>query len=491
MSKKYYITTAIDYVNARPHIGHALEKIYADVIARYYRARYGEKNVRLLMGTDENSLKNVLAAKEAGVPVAEFVEKTAETFRGLKQSLNLSWDDFIRTTEERHVKGAIKFWSACKKEDIYKKKYKGLYCVGCEEFKTEKELVGGRCPEHPNAELQAVEEENYFFKLSNYQKKLEELIAKDKLKIFPESRKNEMLSFIRGGLMDFSISRSHERAEGWGIPVPGDPDQVMYVWFDALTNYITALGYSDDLADFKNYWENAEETLHVIGKGITRFHAIYWSAMLLSARVKLPKKIFVHGYVTIDGQKISKSLGNVVDPVEVAEKYGTDALRYFLLREFSPFEDGDFSVKKLEERYNGELANGLGNLVARVATLGEKLSPIFYVGAKSLADVLKNARADYDSVVENFRFNEALEMVSKLASESDGELTKKEPWKIKDESERREVMLGLCVKIAVITELLAPFLPDAAEKIKRQIAYDRPAKAFIIKKEGILFPRLP
>src|SRR3990172_6810474 len=315
---RFYVTTAIPYVNAAPHIGFAFEIVQADAIARYHRS-IGDDTF-FLTGTDENALKNVQSAEKSGIPVQKFVDQNSQRFEDLKGALNLSFDDFIRTTEERHVKGAQIFWEACNPDDIYKKTYKGLYCVGCEEFKTPKELVEGKCPEHGTVP-EEVEEENYFFKLSRYQKQLEKLIEKDELKIIPETRKNEVLSFVRSGLEDFSISRTQERAHGWGIPVPGDPSQTLFVWFDALTNYITALGYGGDGKKFKKYWKENPQRVHVIGKGILRFHAVYWPAMLLSARIPLPSEIFVHGYLTVEGQKISKSLGNVVDPYALVEKY--------------------------------------------------------------------------------------------------------------------------------------------------------------------------
>src|SRR3989344_1095214 len=310
MMNKYFISTAIPYVNSDPHIGFALELIQGDVLARYRRLMGDE--VFFVNGTDENALKNAQAAEKAGVDVSKFVEQHAEKFKKLSEVLNISNNDFIRTTEERHVKGAQKLWKACKPEDIYKKAYKGLYCVGCEEFKTQKDLIEGVCLEH-RTKPEEVEEQNYFFKLSKYEKELLRLIESNEIKITPSSRKNETLEFIRGGLEDFSISRSRERAKNWGIPVPGDDSQIQYVWFDALTNYINALGYGISLvgedARFKEFWENGQ-TAHLVGKGITRFHAIYWPAMLLSAGLALPKEIFVHGYVTVDGEKISKSIGN-------------------------------------------------------------------------------------------------------------------------------------------------------------------------------------
>src|SRR3989338_3267185 len=316
--KRVYLTTAIPYVNASPHIGFALEAVQADCLARFYRAL--GYDVFFATGTDENSLKNVQAAEAEGITVQKLVDRYAKQFEDLKQALNLSWDKFIRTSTKDHFKGAQKLWLLCKKEDIYKKKYRGLYCVGCELFYTKGELVEGKCPEHQTVP-EEIEEENYFFKLSNYQEYLERLISTDKLQITPITRKNEVLSFIRSGLSDFSISRSRERARGWGVPVPGDDSQVIYVWFDALTNYLTALGFGTDETLYRKYWADSPRStpgvslvtsrhtpgvnkdrvtrLHVIGKGIIRFHAVYWPAMLASAGLPLPNEEFVHGYITV------------------------------------------------------------------------------------------------------------------------------------------------------------------------------------------------
>ncbi|MBU1126496.1 methionine--tRNA ligase, partial [Patescibacteria group bacterium] len=324
--KSLYITTAIPYVNADPHVGFALELIQTDVVARYWKNAIGPDDVRFVTGSDENSLKNVLAAEKAGQAIEIFVEEHAAKFAALNNLLGVDYDDFIRTREPRHLEGAQKLWSSCKPEDIYKKSYQGLYCVGCEQFYTEKECPDKICPEH-KTELEIIEEENYFFKLSNYQSQLEELIVNDQIKIVPESRKNETLSFIRGGLEDFSISRSVERAKHWGVPVPGDQSQVMYVWFDALSNYINALDYAKEGVLYQKFWNSDEvKRVHVIGKGILRFHAVYWPAMLLSAGIKLPNEIFVHGYVTAEGVKMSKSLGNVVAPQELVDEYGQEAV---------------------------------------------------------------------------------------------------------------------------------------------------------------------
>jgi len=479
MSKKFYITTAIDYVNAAPHIGHALEKVQADVLARYQRQK--DRDVFFLTGTDENSLKNVQAAKVEKISTQELVDRNSAVFKSLKEALNLSFDGFIRTTEQKHVEGAQKLWQACRKEDIYKKKYKGIYCVDCEMFYKESELIDGLCPEH-KTKPQVVEEENYFFKLTNYQKQLEELIESDKLKIIPKSKKNEMLSFIKQGLEDFSISRSAQRAQGWGVSVPEDKTQIQYVWFDALSNYLTGIGYTEESDQFKKLWPC---DLHVIGKGILRFHAIYWPAMLLSSGLELPKSIFVHGYLTIDGQKISKSLGNTVDPIELASKYSLDVIRYYLLREISSTEDGDFSIKRLEERYNADLANGLGNLVSRVLTLSQKVKKI---NEKPIDEDLSKQTGQihekYKKAMQEIKFNEALEAIWQLISLSDEYVEKNKPWELikKNQDKFDEVLSCLLIRLKAIAEYLRPFLPETADKIIEQVKVN--------KKTESLFPRL-
>ncbi|MDP1710761.1 MAG: methionine--tRNA ligase [candidate division WWE3 bacterium] len=456
---KFYVTTAIPYVNAAPHIGFALEIVQTDVLARYHRP-VGD-DTYFLTGTDENALKNVQAAEKAGVPVKEFVDRNSQRFEDLKGALNLSFDDFIRTTEDRHIRGAQKLWQACDPDDIYKKNYRGLYCVGCEQFYTEKELIDGKCPEHDTAP-ETVEEENYFFRLSKYQKQLEELIESDELKIVPLSRKNEVLSFIKQGLEDFSISRSVKRAKGWGIPVPGDDTQIIYVWFDALTNYITGLGYANDGEKFKKYWLENPHRTHVIGKGILRFHAVYWPAMLLSAKLPPPTEIFVHGYLTVEGQKISKSLGNVVDPFALAKKYGADPVRYYLLAKFSPFEDGDFSERKLKETYNADLANGLGNLVSRVAKLAEGIETKYEV--KSLKE-----NGLYHKALEKFRFDEAIGLVWSEIAELNRYINDQKPWE-KEGPNLDKDLQHLTSNILHLTSLIEPFLPETSQKIKDQFS---------------------
>ncbi|MDP3901434.1 MAG: methionine--tRNA ligase [bacterium] len=490
MAKTFYISTSIPYVNAAPHIGHALEFVQADSLARFAR-QYG-KDVFFLSGTDDNALKNSQAAEVAGVPVKKWVDNHSAIFQKLLAELNISNDDFIRTSsEKRHILGAQKLWSSCRQEDIYKKKYSGLYCLGCEEFKQEKDLTDNECPEHPGKKLELVEEENYFFKLSNYQKQLEEIISTDKLKIIPESRKNEMLSFIKSGLDDFSISRSRERAKDWGVFVPGDDDQIMYVWFDALANYITALDYADDGEKFNKYWVRGDEIIHIIGKGINRFHSIYWPAMLLSAGVTLPKTIFIHGYLTIGGQKISKTLGNVIDPFEVIKKYGSDATRYFLLRETPSDGDGDFSYAKFEERYNADLANGLGNFASRVLTLGEKLGKLAAVEIdQKTADAIESARKLVTDRITDFKIHDALAAIWELISYGDKYVNDHKPWSADlAEVEKQKIIFNAAIILDNISALLQSFLPVAADKITSSICWASD-DILELRKLEILFPRL-
>lgn len=498
MNNKYFISTAIPYVNSDPHIGFALELIQADVLARYQRLL--EKDVFFVTGTDENALKNAQAAEKAGEDVNKFVEKHAKKFQELTEVLDISKNDFIRTTEERHIKGVQKLWKACKPEDIYKKGYKGLYCVGCEEFKTQKDLIEGVCPEH-RTKPEEVEEENYFFKLSKYEKELFRLIESGELKITPASRKNELLEFIKGGLEDFSISRSRERAKNWGISVPGDDSQIMYVWFDALTNYINVLGYGTDDARFNEYWTNGS-TAHLVGKGITRFHAIYWPAMLLSAGLTLPKEIFVHGYVTVDGEKISKSIGNVIDPFKVAEKYGVDAVRHFLLREIPSGEDGDFSYKKLEDRYNGDLANGLGNLVQRTVTLIENnlAGELIYkpdLIDKEVKNKIDELFKEYIKNLDSFLLHEASGRTWDLVGFANKYIDEKKPWAVvkNDEQKFLAIMNNAVFIMYNISWMLVPFLPETADKIFKILGADRDVKTlenykFKVQKTAGLFPRL-
>ncbi|NUM25478.1 MAG: methionine--tRNA ligase [Candidatus Buchananbacteria bacterium] len=475
MPKKFYITTAIPYVNASPHIGFAFELIQADVVARYHR-QIGEQ-VFFLTGADENSLKNVQTAEKEGISVRALVDKNTQKFIDLAKALNISNDDFIRTVSDKHFAGAQKLWAACKPEDIYKKKYKGLYCVGCEQFYTEKELIDGKCPEH-QTKPDVVEEENYFFKLSNYQKILEQLIESDKYQIVPESRKNEVLSFIKMGLEDFSISRSQARAKHWGVPVPGDQNQVMYVWFDALSNYITGIDYDTSGKLFKKFWP---ADVHTVGKGIIRFHAVYWPAMLLSAGLPLPEKLFVHGYINIDGGKMSKSLGNVVDPFSLIRQYGVEPVRYYLLRYIHPVQDSDFSESRLKEAYNSDLANGLGNLVNRIVGLIEQNNVSVRIKTKY------QAPEEFYRLIDGFLFDQVLKFIWDKMARVDGLVSETKPWQLAKEGKSKEVEKILqqsAQEIYEISQLLSPFLPETAARIEQIITAKK------ITKGEPLFPRL-
>lgn len=461
--KNVYITTAIPYVNAKPHIGFGLELIQADAAARYWKDKLGNEHTRFVTGSDENSLKNVRAAEDAGEEVGSFVERHAEEFKKLKETLNLSNDDFIRTREDRHIVGAQKLWNACKPEDIYTKTYKGLYCVGCEQFYTEKEVPDGICPDHKKP-LEVVEEENYFFKLSNYQNQLEELIESNKIRIVPETRKNEILSFIRSGLEDFSISRSVERARNWGVPVPGDEGQVMYVWFDALSNYINALDFATDGDLYKTFWDADDvRRVHVIGKGILRFHAVYWPAMLLSAGVPLPHEIFVHGYITVEGEKMSKSIGNVIEPQELVDEYGVDAVRYYFLREIPSHGDGDFSKARIEERF-AELANQLGNLVGRVAAMSNK----YFEGKLDRVDIGWDERTKaLEAAMHQYDFKQYLDLIWEVVAESNEIIDKEAPFKLvkTDPDGAKLVLSRVAENIRFIGQALHPIMPATSEEI--------------------------
>lgn len=469
---KFYITTAIPYVNAPPHVGHALEFVQADVIRRY-RKLVGD-DVLLLSGGDENALKNVQAAEQAGIPIQEFVDQNSELFQKLAKRLNIEFDVFQKGSSAHHYKSSQKLWELCDKSgDIYKKEYRGLYCVGCEQFYEQGELnEKGECFEHPGKKLEEVAEVNYFFKLSKYEAEIRKLIESDKLKIIPEFRKNEVLQFLKQGLKDISISRSNARAKNWGVPVPSDPEQRMYVWFDALNIYQSGIGFGSNDEEYRRWWP---ADVHVIGKGIIKFHAIYWPAFLLSARLEFPKSLFVHGYFTVDGQKMSKTLGNVVDPQKLIEKYGADALRYYFLAKFSPFSDGDFSAKKFREIYNADLANGLGNLVARVAALCEKNNITGEDGYKVWC-------ADAVKALEEYKFDEALKAVWILISDADKMINNEKPWNLSGEK-LEKILKDLVRRIQEIGYNLRPFLPETSEKILKQFSGK-------ISSAEPLFPRL-
>ena len=491
-----YITTTIPYVNARPHLGHALEFVQADALARYHRGP-GER-VRLQAGTDDNALKNVLAAQAAGVGVQEFVDANAAAFTALAGPLSLSVDDLIRTSSDpRHRAGVERLWRACAaRGDLYRRHYEGLYCVGCEQFYTTGELPGGRCPEHGTVP-DLVSEENWFFRLSRYASQLRDLITNGTIRIEPAERRNEVLALIDGGLEDFSVSRSTERARGWGIPVPGDPGQVIYVWWDALGNYLTALDYANGGENLRRWWDDAAHRVHILGKGVLRFHAVYWPAILLSAGEAVPTDIFVHGYLTENGRKISKSVGVPVDPCDLVAQYGTDAVRWWLLREVPKGADADFTAARLVSRANDELANGIGNLVNRVISLitrhREGRAPATTTsapGAAALEAAIAGAPALIAAALHDFDFRRATEAVWQIASEANRYVNHTRPWtlaKAGADADLDAVLSLLLRACQAIAAHLAPFLPDAASRITRQCT---PDEAGVLPPPSPLLPRI-
>lgn len=480
---KFYITNSIPYVNAKPHIGHALEFVQTDVIARYNRIIGND--VLTLCGGDENALKNVQAAEKAGEKLQEFIDKNTKLFFDLAKNLNVQFDVWQKGSDiTHHFPSTQKLWELCQKSgDIYKQSYKGLYCVGCETFYTLDELdSNGECFEHPGKKLEEIEEENYFFKLSKYKEHLVKILSSNAYEIIPKFRQNEMLSFLKNDLQDFSISRSNERAKNWGVPVPGDPTQRMYVWFDALNIYQSGIGFGWDDKMYKKWWP---ANMHVIGKGIIRFHAIYWPAILLSAGLELPKKLFVHEYFTVNGQKMSKTLGNVIDPNDMIQKFGTDALRYYCFAKISPFSDGDFSEEKLKDAYNSDLANGLGNLIARVAKLCEN-SDYTEMGNKERVSLHLLDVKQYTDSLESFKFNDALSFVWAKITKLDQYINEEKPWELaKNQNPRLKSVLAHAVdQIQEIAALLEPFLPETSKKIEQQFQGPK------IISQPSLFPRI-
>lgn len=497
---KFYVTTAIPYMNARPHMGHALEFVQADVLAR--RARLGEHEVFFLTGTDDHGLKNWQSARRLGQPAQDFVNTNAAIFRDLLQKLDVSNDFFIRTSDKQtHWPSAQKLWrELVKADDIYKKSYSGLYCIGHESFHPETELVNGECPDYPGKTLEPVKEENYFFRLSKYAGSLRAIIATDELRIIPESKKNEALAFIEHGLEDISFSRPKEKLP-WGIPVPDDSEQMMYVWCDALSNYLSGVNYAEAGAKFQKFWP---PDLQIIGKDILRFHAIIWPAMLLAAKLPLPKTLLVHGFLTFGGEKMSKTLGNVIDPFEMAERYGADALRYFLLREIPTTADGDFTEAKLKERYNADLANGIGNLVSRVLTVGQKHGREFTLDADDLASETKDVWLAYEKAFASYQFHDAVAAIWRLIQRMDEYFNQKEPWKMLGSSgsfpesvgdKLDKVLSSSVFALANIAWMLESFMPDTARRILDYLTLEdkkngllRGRKIALVKSQA-LFPR--
>lgn len=466
---KFYITTAIAYVNAPPHLGHALEFIQADAIARYKRLM--GVDTYFLTGTDEHGVKIVNTAKKREMKVEDLVKENAEHFKALKGLLSLSYDDFIQTTDrKRHWPACQKLWKKLvEKDDIYEKEYEGLYCEGCELFMKETELVDGKCPIHKRPPTPA-KEKNYFFRLSKYSDKIVELIEGGKLKLLPENRQAEFLNIAKEGLHDVSFSRPREVLP-WGVDVPGDDSQVMYVWCDALTNYISALGYAEGDDLYKKYWP---ADVHVIGKDIVRFHAGIWIGMLLSAEVPLPKSILIHGFITHNGDKMSKTLGNVVNPVGVAEKYGSDVLRYYLLREIPTGRDGDFSDKLFAERYNADLANNLGNLVNRVHTLvtrNQLREFTFDQHHEPYKKKVDETWKKYVGDMNHFDLHEAIFHVWRLIDYANKMMEEEKPWMLlkEDPEKGRAVLSNLLEVLRHVSILISPFIPETSQIIRKQL----------------------
>lgn len=474
MEKNVFITVSIPYVNSSPHIGYALELVQADTLNRYY-TDHGF-NSYFLAGSDENAIKNVEAAQKKGVEPLEFVTARATEFSNLKQTLNLTFDQFIRTSSSKHKEGAQKFWDLCT-EDIYKKSYTGLYCVGCEAFYKDNEFEGNICPNH-NRKLESATEENYFFRLSKYAKRVKKAIESDEIAIYPAFRKHEFLNFIDQGLEDISISRPTSRSHGWGIPVPGDDTQTMYVWFDALTNYITALDFAHSGELFQKYWVENTNRFHVIGKDIVKFHAVYWPAMLMSANLPIPNKLFVHGFINVEGKKMSKTIGNVVDPIILVDTYGVDAVRYYLLREIPALDDGDFSHKRMRELYNSDLANELGNLAMRLTTLAMQDGLRIDTHPKLSSP---DAQLVYD-LIEHYQFHLALEHIWEQIKKLNRAIDDFVPWK-KTPKEREQFLTSSLGSLYEVGELLTPFLPEVAHKI-------RASTQGSIKKISPMFPKV-
>ncbi len=478
MKEPFYITTTLPYVNADPHLGHALEFVHADIIARYKRLSGHE--VFFNTGTDEHGQKVYQKAGEEGKDIKKYVDECAGRFKELGDILNLSYDNFIRTTDKHHISSAQEFWRRCEKNgDIYKKNYALKYCVGCELEKSDSELENGYCPVHPKMPIEIREEENYFFRFSNYGDKLLSLYKDNSDFVLPPSRLNEITAFTLRGLSDFSISRLKEKMP-WGVEVPGDPEHIMYVWFDALVNYISALGWPEDESNFKKWWPGTQ----IAGKDNLRQQSAMWVAMLLSAGLPPPKQIIIHGFITSGGVKMSKSLGNVASPTQIVSEYGTDALRYYLAREITPFEDGDFTTERFKEVYNANLANGLGNLVSRIMKMATSYGVTWedYMGGDN---AFHNYPGVWDTAYDNFDLQTVMDHIWGKISALDVYIQTNEPYKkIKiNETLAKNDVAYLLSHLLRISYELEPFLPNTALTIRKLIKQNKMP-------ERPLFPRI-
>lgn len=470
--KKVLITTAIDYTNDAIHVGQAYEKILADCVARYYRVRIGDKNVRFLTGTDEHGTTNEKAAKARNLTPQEHVNDISGKNKEQIDSLDISYDRFIRTTDEDHVKIASEFFQkSYDNGDIYKASYDGLYCEGCESYKTLTELDDdGKCPLHPTREIQKVAEENYFFKWSKYSNFLKDLVSSERF-VFPEGKKKEMLAFIEEGIKDIPVTRPKYKL-GWGITSPVDSEQVIYVWFDALINYYT-------FGSQNGFWDDETEIIHFVGKDISRWHVLLWPAMLKSAGIRVPDSVCIHGFLTLNGEKISKSKGNVIRPSELVEKYGSDAVRYYFLKHGPINEDSDISLGHFKEVYNSELANGVGNTVARIAKLAEK-SGFEFPFTGNYLNKLDNC-TEYFNV---FRVDLAIQKAWEILASLDKHISENEPWAISDKGKLKEILTFEVNEIRQIAKLIEIFIPQTSQKIQKQFGSEK-----IFSQAG-LFPRI-
>ncbi len=473
MSRPFYITTTLPYVNADPHIGFALEIVQADALARA-RALQGD-DVFFNTGTDEHGLKIYRKAQEEGRDVQAYVDDYAARFDKLREKLDLSYNNFIRTTDPHHIAAAQEFWRRCDASGhIYKKKYSVKYCVGCELEKTESELVDGKCPIHPNLSIELIDEENYFFKFSAFQEKLLALYDGQPDFVVPASRLGEIRTFVAAGLEDFSISRLASKMP-WGVPVPGDETQVMYVWFDALVNYISALGWPDG-EKFPVFWPG----LQTAGKDNLRQQSAMWQAMLMAADVPTSHQIFIHGFITSGGQKMSKSLGNVVNPFDLVDEFGTDVVRYFLLRHVNPFEDSDYTRERFVEDYNAGLANGLGNLVSRVMKMAEEhlVEPVTVPEWEDFSQ--------YFALLDTFKFNEACSLVWQKIAECDALIQETQPFKVvKEDAEKgRALIADLAVRLYTIGRMLNPLMPTTSKLIKDAVKANKKPENMFSRKEA-------
>jgi len=473
MNKKVFITTAIDYTNDVIHVGQAYEKILADCVARYFRIIKGDKNVLFTTGTDEYGTTNQKAAEEKGLTPIEHVTRISKANKKEIESLNISYDRFIRTTDKDHEKIAAAFFQkAFDNGDIYKGNYQGFYCAGCSAHKTLSELnKEGQCPNHPSREIQKLDEENYFFKLSKYEGFLKELIGSNRLIVLPKGKRSEMLAFLEAGLKDITVSRPKYKVS-WGITTPNDPEQVIYVWFDALINYFTE-------GSQKKYWQDDTFIVHFVGKDIARWHVLLWPAMLESTGYRQPDVVHIHGFFNLEGQKISKSLGNVVRPSELVEEYGVDAIRYYLLKYGPIGEDTDLYRAQLKEIYNGELANGLGNSVARVAKLAENSGEAF-----PLEKTDQELDEKLFKPIREFRVDKVLQNIWQELASLDKHINENKTWAIEDKKKLRKVLSYEVSQVRKAAKQIEPFLPDTAKKIQEQFGQEK------IKAQGALFPRI-